>query len=234
MRLLISILAVLTLASCTKEGVGGASLISGKVMKKIITTKGDSVETVPAIDKNVFIIYGDETYYNDDVKSDITGHFEFPFLEKGSYELFAYSDCLDCPEGKKTSSTSITVERGEDVEVELIVEKIVDYDDGSSTISGVLMEQEYVGTFPVNVPFASQENEVYITYGDDEVYFDRMDTGFDGKYEFKELIKGVYTVYAYSKCGSCINVMDTVSFQIEIENNNTSIFADTLTIEMRQ
>lgn len=233
MRIVIAFFAVSLLVSCSKEGVGGSALISGKIFKKIVTQKGVAVDTIPAIDKNVFITYGSESFHNDDVESDIKGEFEFPNLEKGNYQLFAYSDCITCTNGKKEVSLDVSLDRGKNVEVELMVEKIVDYDDGSSTVSGVLMEQEYVGNFPVNAPYESQENEVYITYGSDDVYFDRMDTGFDGKYEFRDLIKGSYTLYAYSKCGTCVNVDDTVSFQFEVLENNSLISADTLIIEMR-
>lgn len=233
MKYILTILTIATLFSCSKEGVGGSSLISGKVEKRILTRNGDVVETIPAADKSVFIIYGSESYYNDDVKTDLSGYFEFPFLEKGDYELFAYSDCIDCSTGKNTKNQTVSLSRGENTEVTLTVDKVVDYDDGNSVLSGVLMEQEYVGSFPVNAPFVSQENEVYITYGNDDVYFDRMDTGFDGKFEFHDLIQGTYTIYAYSKCGTCVNVDDTVSYQVEITSNNSLIEGDTLTIEMR-
>lgn len=234
MRFILPIVILLSMVSCSKEGVGGSSLISGTVSKKLITSKGHVVDTIPAIDKEVFITYGEGTFYNDDVKTNVSGTFEFPFLEKGGYSLFAYGDCLDCDNGKVAVSKSVSMTKGENVSVDLIVEKIVDYDDGSSVLSGVLMEQEYVGSFPVNTPYPSQENEVYITYGDDAVYFDRMDTGFDGKYEFKDLIKGEYTIYAYSKCGTCVSVNDTVSYSIQITENNSVYTGDSLTLEERK
>lgn len=233
MKGVFSILIALTIVSCTKEGIGGSGVISGTVKRNIISKNGEFIESIPAIDKSVFITYGDEGYYNDDLKTDINGYFEFEYLEKGDYELFVYSDCIDCTSGKKEIAKTTSLKKGDHKEIEIEIDKIVDYDDGSSVISGVLMEQEFVGSFPVGAPYVSQENEIYITYGTDEVYFDRMDTGFDGKYEFKGLVKGIYTLYAYSTCGTCVNVNDTVSYQIEITNNNTSLAGDTLILEKR-
>lgn len=233
MKAIFSVLIVLLIVSCSKEGVGGSGVISGTVKRNIISKNGEFIESIPAINKSVFITYGDENYYNNDLKTDINGYFEFEYLNKGDYKLFVYSDCIDCTSGKKEVSKSTTLKKGGHNEVEIEIDKIVDYDDGSSVISGVLIEQEFVGVFPVGDPYVSQENEIYITYGTDEVYFDRMDTGFDGKYEFKDLVKGVYTLYAYSTCGSCVNVNDTVSFQIEITDNNSSLVGDTLILEKR-
>ena len=84
------------------------------------------------------------------------------------------------------------------------------------------MVQKYVGEFTIGDPYVSQEQEVYIIYGNEEVYFDRMDTGFDGKFEFKGLIKGEYKLYALSECGTCIDIYDTVSVTVNVLNNFSS------------
>ena len=41
--------------------------------------------------------------------------------------------------------------------------------------------------------------DVFIIYGDDEIYSDDFKTNYDGSYQFKYLRTGDYTVYAYSK-----------------------------------
>lgn len=43
------------------------------------------------------------------------------------------------------------------------------------------------------------DEEVYIIYGDDASYGDRIRTGPDGVFEFKYLRQGDYTVYVYSE-----------------------------------
>lgn len=44
----------------------------------------------------------------------------------------------------------------------------------------------------------AMDEEVYIIYGDDASYGDRIRTGPDGVFEFKYLREGDYTVYVYS------------------------------------
>jgi hypothetical protein len=62
-------------------------------------------------------------------------------------------------------------------------------------------------TFP-----AAKEN-VYIVYGDEPIYGDKMEAGYDGFYRFKYLTKGTYKVYAYSTLPNSIKsaVIDTVT-----------------------
>src|SRR5215213_1339732 len=43
------------------------------------------------------------------------------------------------------------------------------------------------------------DEEIYIIYGDDVSYGDRIRTGPDGVFEFKYLREGDYTVYVYSE-----------------------------------
>lgn len=61
-------------------------------------------------------------------------------------------------------------------------------------------------TFP-----GSKEN-VYIVYGNDEIYGDKMEAGYDGLFRFRYLTKGRYYIYAYSTLPSGLKraVMDTV------------------------
>ena len=40
---------------------------------------------------------------------------------------------------------------------------------------------------------------MYIIYGDNENYDDRVKTGPNGTFEFKHLRKGKYTIYVYTK-----------------------------------
>jgi len=45
----------------------------------------------------------------------------------------------------------------------------------------------------------AMDEEVYIIYGDDASYGDRIRTGPDGVFEFKYLREGDYTIYVYSE-----------------------------------
>ncbi|MFT4900272.1 MAG: hypothetical protein ACI9U0_002074 [Flavobacteriales bacterium] len=224
MKKIFYLICIVFFAACSKEGEGGSAVISGIVKKEVIAPNGNLIETVAAINKDVFIKFGNSDFVNEDVKTNEFGKFEFPFLRKGEYSIFVYSDCIDCDSGKESIEQSVELKKFNSTisDLELVVRKTVDYDDGSSSVKGRLMVQKYVGEFTIGDPYVSQEQEVYIIYGNEEVYFDRMDTGFDGKFEFKGLIKGEYKLYALSECGTCIDIYDTVSVTVNVLNNFSS------------
>jgi len=81
--------------SCEKnEGEGGTSAIKGNVYEIQYDASFQLVvDTVPYVDEDVFIIYGnDGSTYDDDYKSSYDGSYKFQFLQKGNYRIFAYSD----------------------------------------------------------------------------------------------------------------------------------------------
>ena len=80
-------------SSCKKEaGVGGTSHIKGKVYARY-HNKNFSVlaDSGYAPDVDVYIIYGDESTYGERQRSAYDGSYEFKYLEKGSYKIYAYS-----------------------------------------------------------------------------------------------------------------------------------------------
>jgi len=232
-NLMLLIILCFLIGGCQKEGVGGKAVISGHVYENITDRHGLVVDKIPAVNEDVFITYGDKNFYQDDVTTDDEGYYEFSFLRKGEYNLSVYSDCLDCNSGRKAIENDVSIDsKNKNIsDNDFAIMKLVDYDDGSSSIKGRLMVQQYLGATAFGNPYPSQENEVYIVYGDDDVYFDRMDTGVDGWFEFTELIKGEYTLYAFSECGTCINYLDTVAFTVVIDENNSSVTLNDLEIE---
>ena len=91
-------LAIISTAlfSCTKgEGQGGRSSIIGKI--HMTDKTGGTQGTYFAPDYDVYILYGDkDDIYDDDVKTNYNGTFEFKNLRKGSYRIYAYTvDLLD-------------------------------------------------------------------------------------------------------------------------------------------
>ena len=58
------------------------------------------------------------------------------------------------------------------------------------------------------------DEEVYIIYGDDLSYGDRIRTGPDGVFEFKYLREGDYTVYVYSEAVE--NVSSTAGGKVAV------------------
>lgn len=83
---------LLVFSSCRKvEGPGGSVTIKGVVIER--NHVGTSVFEYPAVDQDVYLIYGSEnTFYDDDVKTSFDGSFEFRYLQKGDYQVFSYQD----------------------------------------------------------------------------------------------------------------------------------------------
>ena len=71
---------------------------------------------------------------------------------------------------------------------------------GKSTLYGKVLVKDYNSTFTVlQETYYAPEVWVYLVYGDDRDYGDRIQTGYDGTWEFKYLRPGTYKVYALSK-----------------------------------
>ena len=92
-KLILPIFILLTVfSSCRKvEGTGGNVTIKGVVIER--NHVGTSIFEYPAADQDVYIIYGSEnSFYDDDVSTSYDGSFEFRYLQKGDYQIFAYQD----------------------------------------------------------------------------------------------------------------------------------------------
>lgn len=86
-------LVLLLVASCSKDaGEGGTSSIRGKVYAKYYNKTFTSlIGEAYAPDQDVYIIYGDDVTYGDKQKTCYDGSFEFKYLRKGTYKVYAYS-----------------------------------------------------------------------------------------------------------------------------------------------
>jgi hypothetical protein len=121
--LYLSIIAVFTIA-CNKEaGQGGTSSITGKVFKKEVNALGVVLEEYYDMDRDVYIIYGeDDKTYDDKFSTSYDGSYEFTNLNLGKYTVFAYSRCDACPSGDTIESITIDVtEKGKEYMLDDIV-----------------------------------------------------------------------------------------------------------------
>ncbi len=95
MKKVILILAVAAsvITSCKKPaGEGGNSSIQGKIWARNNRPDfGALYGQGPGADVDVYIIYGDDATYGNKVKSGPDGVYEFQYLRKGSYKIYAYS-----------------------------------------------------------------------------------------------------------------------------------------------
>lgn len=77
---------------------------------------------------------------------------------------------------------------------------------GNSSISGRIIEQGMVSpcSDEIEAEYPVAEQRVYIIYGDEsEVYHDDMRTDFEGRYKFRWLRPGTYTLFVISECSTC-------------------------------
>jgi len=71
---------------------------------------------------------------------------------------------------------------------------------GMAKISGKVIIEDYNIDFTIlRDTYPAQAYDVYIIYGDEPYYGDKIETNFDGYFEFNYLREGEYTIYTYSK-----------------------------------
>lgn len=89
---------------------------------------------------------------------------------------------------------------------------------GNSSIKGRL----WVKDFPTMVEYSGYDEYVYIIYGDEVSYGDRIRSSYDGQFEFKYLRKGKYKIYTYSM--ALASLQDSAVIRdVEITKNGQSI-----------
>jgi hypothetical protein len=87
--------------------------------------RGIMVKEYYAPDERVYLIYGEDSVYNEEFDTSYEGSYEFTFLRKGDYQVFAYSDCPTCFGETEAVFETVTIsENGEVVQVpDLIILK---------------------------------------------------------------------------------------------------------------
>lgn len=103
---------------------------------------------------------------------------------------------------------------------------------GEATITGKVYALDYNNSFTKkNDEYYVAKEDVYIIYGDDEVYGDEMETHYDGTYEFKNLAIGTYSVYAYTEDTTMqtTNLLPVIK-TIEITEKDEIVEVDDITI----
>jgi len=92
-RILYPVALLLLLISCEKgAGEGGMASIGGHVIIEDYNFDFTILrDTYPAQEYDVYIIYGEDDYYGDRIKTSYDGYFEFNYLREGEYTIFVYS-----------------------------------------------------------------------------------------------------------------------------------------------
>ncbi|MBM3436266.1 MAG: hypothetical protein FJY07_08650, partial [Bacteroidetes bacterium] len=71
---------------------------------------------------------------------------------------------------------------------------------GTSTVTGKVWVLDFNSEYThINAEYFGAKEDVYIIYGNDDVYSKSFETSFDGTYRFEHLTKGKYKVFCYSE-----------------------------------
>jgi hypothetical protein len=104
---------------------------------------------------------------------------------------------------------------------------------GTSRLKGKIKVKEYNQDFTVlKTEYYSQEQDVYLIYGDDAIYSDHFTTAPDGSFEFDYLRKGKYTVFVYESDSTGASPTGTkpVYSTVVVARNNSSVDMGEITI----
>jgi hypothetical protein len=196
--LLVLILMAMLLPACNKgPGEGGTGTVQGFV--KLVHHPDDDYtltpDTLVAAKTDVFIIYGDEAFFGDDVETNAEGMYQFEYLRPGDYTVFAYSTLAS---GEKVAvSESVTLERGAVAKVPtLYIHDGKAY--GTSVVKGRVHAAYYHNGSYRGEGWAC-EHRVYIRRVGDDIPFDDTRVGPDGYFAFQKLQPGEYEVYTVTQ-----------------------------------
>ena len=194
----------LTMSSCNKgPGEGGTGTVQGYV--KLVHHPDDDFTLTPdtmlAAKTDVFIIYGDEAYFGNDVETGADGLYQFEYLLPGNYTVFAYSNL---PSGEKVAvSETVNLTRGAVAQAPtLYIHDGKAY--GTSIVKGQVLAAYYVkddGVWSYYSEGPAYEQRVYIRKSGEELHFDDVRTGVDGKFAFQKLQPGEYELFTVTENG---------------------------------
>ena len=99
---------------------------------------------------------------------------------------------------------------------------------GNSTIYGKIITYNYNAEFTnLRGIYPGADEDVYIIYGSDRSYSQRIRSNYDGVYEFKYLRPGDYTIYLYSKDSTLtlVSGIKPVVQKVTIDNKKQTVEA---------
>lgn len=182
------------LASClNSEGEGGSGSIQGYLYN--VQHNDDNfaltIDTIAAAKTDVYIIYGDHVYFDDDIETDYNGFYQFKYLTPGKYTIFAYS--TDASGVKTAEIETITLKRGEDLELSDIFIH-TGKANGTSIIKGKVWAN-YVDNGSIIYSDWAYEHRVYLQKAGDIFPIDDVRVGQNGVFAFQKVSPGAYEVY---------------------------------------
>lgn len=230
------ILCSLFLSNCKKdEGYGGKASIRGVVTELRYNEDFDVFQSArPALEEDVYIEFGSDHFVADNTKTSSDGEFEFQNLLPGKYTIYIYSD-----DSTRNSPTKIPVKKeitisknSRIVNIDTLFKfKAVKFDDGTSSISGMVNMIYYINNFQtIREISPAQDEDVFIVYNNHDYYDLRVRTLYNGRFTATNLIKGHYTVYAYSDDPSGASEKLREIREVDITEDNQHIDVGTMNV----
>jgi len=226
--------AMLFMVSCKKEeGYGGKATIKGAVKERIYDSEYTVLQSEKAATKeDVYIEFGDNNVVADGVETSASGTFEFKYLLPGDYRIYIYSeDSVNHLTSKVPITKEIKVSKNDDIidAGTLYKYKTLQYDDGYSSIKGVIMMKYYINNFALIREISpAQDEDVFLEYNNHSFNDARVRTNYDGSYNFTNLIKGEYKIYAYSDDPSGVSEKIAETRTVNITRDNQVVVLDTI------
>lgn len=97
---------------------------------------------------------------------------------------------------------------------------------GYATVKGKVWVRDYNSTFTLFMgEYAATDEDVYIIYGDESGYSDKTSTDYLGRFNFKYLRPGFYTVFVYSKDSTLSSISGEIAIiqQFKIEKGDKEV-----------
>lgn len=189
-------LAMVTLlfTACNKgEGKGGTGTIQGYV--KLVQHPDDDyqlhTDTVDAAKTDVFIVYGNDEFYGDDVETGPDGLYRFEYLRPGHYTVFAYSTLA--------SGEKVAVSQSVDMPVGAVFKAPTIYIHDGKAYGTSIVKGKVHATYYHNGTYRGEgwayEHRVYIRKAGQNLHFDDTRVGPEGEFVFQKLLPGDYEVF---------------------------------------
>lgn len=107
---------------------------------------------------------------------------------------------------------------------------------GTSAIEGKIFVALYNAFTPVDSFYSGKEN-IYIIYGSDNYFSDKIESSYDGTFRFPYLKKGKYTLFVYEDClngTDCDGGKRVIKKEVEITSNKQTLNVGDIRIERLQ
>jgi hypothetical protein len=192
---------LLLLASCNKdEGLGGSSSLEGYVYSVVHYDDNFSfsTQTFPALDKDVFLEFGDDLSVGERTKTGREGYYRFDYLRKGDYTVYALSSFAD--EHKAAVAKKIKVGGGSNQADTIFVHSGDAY--GTAMIKGCVYAYFSDKNDKIIAVGPAINSDVYINHYGDEMFFERIRVGDQGFFIFQKILPGKYEVWVYDEADS--------------------------------